>query len=256
VKLDYRTATDVYLVPVSNLKVDPDIQRKLDNRRASKMADEWDETLVGVLIGVLLDDTIYLTDGQHRAAAAQMKFGRRHALRVLVHAPATEAEGAHQFLGINSYRKAISKADDHRVAVKAGREDAMQINKILEDHGLEVGASPSANRVACVAAMYRVVHKNPAALSDAFATTISVWGRTKESYDADLIQAVAEVFLLNTGKVNVARLQKTLARQGVLMWKASAQGGSRSRSLPIAREIVRRYNSGLRGGTHRLAGPA
>jgi len=256
VKLDYRTATDVYLIPVGKLQVDPDIQRKLDNRRASKMADEWDQTLVGVLIGVLLDDVVYLTDGQHRAAAAEMKFGKRHALRVLVHAPATQAEGAHQFLGINNYRKAISKADDHRVAAKAGREDALQIEAILREHGLEVGGAASANRVACVAALYRVVHKSPAALNDAIATAISVWGRSKETYDADILQAIAEVFALNSGRVKIDRLQKVLARQGVLMWKASIQGGSRTRGLQVAREIVKKYNSGLRGGTSRLTPPS
>lgn len=143
--------TEITELPAALLTVDPRVQRSLDMKRVKKIADRWDDLMVGVITvsarrsgRTVLDpvagdysDTSYVVlDGQTRLAAFREVCGQNTQAKITcqVHHGLTEAEEARVFLDHND-RKSVYSADRFRIAVVAGETWATEITEVLAANG-------------------------------------------------------------------------------------------------------------------------
>jgi hypothetical protein len=182
--------TETREIPANLLTVDPRVQRALDPRRVKRIADEWDDLMVGVLtVSHRVDpfgkepDRYVVLDGQTRLAAFRTVCGESTALPMAaqVHTGLTLEEEALIFLKHNN-RKAVLLTDRFRLAVVAGQTWAVEIAEVLAKHnwtahGAVVDGARARRQFSAVRAA-EVIHKagGPAALDKTLTTIENAWG--------------------------------------------------------------------------------
>jgi len=125
-------------VPVNEMFLDHSYQRLGEERRIQKLADNWNNLAAGVLYVAKRRNGKYaVIDGQHRWGAAK-KLGIEH-LPALVIEGLTIAQEAMLFVQFNRDRKAASSVEVFRASVAHGDQMAIDIERILSLHGLQVG---------------------------------------------------------------------------------------------------------------------
>jgi hypothetical protein len=238
-----------------DLNVDPDVQRYRDEKQVAKLEREWDPLYAGTLVvSQRADGSLWVIDGQHRAAAGQ-RVDPEVMLDAEIYTGLTKQAEARMFLSLNRDRKAPRPYDNFRVALAAGMEIELRMDRQVKACGLEMAASPSANKVAAVEACRRIVLKDKAEtglLTDTLTTVEGAWGRTSETWDNMVLQAVSSVIFKNRSNVDLRRMSRTLAKHQVYQWKTAGMGGSLSgggsvsRSTKLAEYIVTKYNTNLK----------
>lgn len=184
-------------IPANRLTVDARVQRALDPRRVKRIADDWDDLMVGVLTVshrvpglTLLGDVdmdakeeFIVLDGQTRLAAFRQVCGEATALPMAaqIHTGLTLEEEALIFLKHNN-RKAVLLTDRFRLAVVAGQTWAVEIAEVLAKHnwtahGAVVDGARARRQFSAVRAA-EVIHKagGPAALDKTLTTIENAWG--------------------------------------------------------------------------------
>jgi hypothetical protein len=252
-------------IPVGLLEVDPnmDAQRIFQPPWANKLAKMWNpKVLLVATVSLRVDGRYYLIDGQHSTAVAKQKHGPDFERGCIVYEGLSLQEEAALFLAANRDRKPVKPYDNFKVAITAGDSTTIRIDAEVKSCGLEVKASTSTNCVGAVQAIVAVGEKREGLLPKVLNTLANGWGRDKSSWDNMAIRAVGMVIDTNWEKVELDRLAKTLQKNPVGIWKMHAVrqtrsgGGSNSRSLPLAENIVTAYNSGLRDPKRILISPA
>jgi hypothetical protein len=252
-------------IPVGRLEVDPslDAQRIFQRPWANKLASIWNPAvLLAAIVSKREDGRYYLLDGQHSTKVAVDKHGPDFERHCMVYEGLTRAEEAALFLAANRDRKAVRPVDNFRVALTAGDELVTRINNEVESCGLTVTGSTSANQIGAVQAVVAVGTKREGLLPKVLNTLAAAWTKDRTTWDNMAIRAVGMVIDTNWDTVQLDRLARTLQKAPVGHWKMHAVrmttsgGGSNSRSLPLAENIVTAYNSGLRDRKKMLVSPA
>lgn len=132
-----------YCAP-AQLLIDPAYQRSLEQAASQtlvrKIAMFWNWDLCQPLVVARRDDgNLYVVDGQHRLAAAQMR-GDITALPCVVTAYASAADEAASFVALNQQRRPLSALDLFKAAVAAEDETALAITKMMGECGLSIAA--------------------------------------------------------------------------------------------------------------------
>lgn len=134
-----------YMTP-GQLSVDPAYQRKLDGATSQKLireiAQNWDWSLCLPLVVARRAEGagLFVVDGQHRHAAAQLRGDIQVLPCVILEGSAVEVE-ARLFVRLNKQRRPISKLDEFRAAIAAGDERACEIEDSLARAGLKLAAN-------------------------------------------------------------------------------------------------------------------
>ncbi len=137
-------------LPVAALSVDASYQRSTDNETSRtlirKIARFWDWSLCQPLaVTRRADGSLFVVDGQHRHAAAQLR-GDIDELPCVVTAYASLSDEAAAFVSINQQRKPLGKVDLYRAALAAGDTEAAAIEAMITAAGLKV--APHSNYTA------------------------------------------------------------------------------------------------------------
>jgi hypothetical protein len=238
------------------LDVDPDVQRGFNKRKAEKIRNAWDDAVVGVLVvSKRADGTYWIIEGQHRWWAGRDLFGDNYTFTCEVHVGLSLEDEAKMFIQINTLRSLPSPFDRFRVSLKAGYEEEVAIDRTVQKLGLSLGPSARTETIGAIEALRRVLREvDEQGLFDVIDVVIEAFGRAAETYDADLLQAIAALFKAKPD-LDRKRLAKVLTKSARTQmspsdWKrAGAQmkkyGGSASRRLPIARLIGEAYDNGI-----------
>jgi hypothetical protein len=242
-------------IRVGDLHVDPDVQRGFQQQKADRIARSWNQDVVGVLVvSRRADGTNWIMEGQHRWAAAASLFGEEHPLPCEVHVDLTLAQEADMFVQINTLRSLPSPYDRFRVSLRAGYPTETAIMQVVESLGLDVGPSAKPEKIGAVTALKRIYEDiGRPGLLNTLSLATTAFGRRPETYDADLLQAIA--FLIAVApKLDRKRLLRILggtkrAPMNPDDWKRQAQsvrkvGGSTSRGMAVAKVISDAYDSG------------
>lgn len=262
-----RPDVELAFVPVEKMTPDHEYQRDRKPARVQQIVEEWDDRKIGALLVVPHTDDegrlVYrVLDGGHRWEAARTKYGVDYELPVVIVAQSADdgdsaADVAGVFLGVNRDRSAVAKWDEFRVALNGGLSPYVDIAqglqaKIRDGHALGVAQKASPNRIGCVQALLRIhQHHGLEVLMRAVDVLDRLWGRHPETWDADMLQAVARVLGRNTD-LEVDHLEKVLAKKSISQWKAAAinrtttkitSGGSESRANRLADVIMDAYNA-------------
>lgn len=252
-------------VALVDLVIEPEAQREVDDKRAQKMADDWDPLMVGV-ITVAVDPTTgthYIVDGGHRYTGAK-KAGLTH-LRAEVIYGLTPQQRAKLFLRLQKERKNVNPLTNFNVSITAGEARETEIAACLHARGMKVGGSPSPNVIGAIKALTDTWDDGGMVLVgttvDVVKAAFSSYGR--DAWLTDILRGTALVLHRNAkvfeNKGNLVRLVTTLQRRDPRVWQSyiatasGGSGGSGGRPMHMARLLAELYNKGLRSPKNRIA---
>lgn len=264
-KLDKATVTSTSafrMVPIAELNIDPEAQRKLNPGWVKARISTFDADLLGyILVNKRANGKLYVVDGQHRVELLRAVGWGDQNIHAEYREGLTQREEAEWFLGRND-RKAVQAFDKFRVRITEGDPVACDINKIVNAHGLALSDQAKNGHVNAVAALESVYRgggiasqkEGARALADALRAIIKAWGDQPSSVNGRIIQSIGLVQLRYNGALD----QKTLADKLApfpggapgLLGKGKAMQEVRGKPLHhcIASIVVDVYNKGRRVG--------
>ncbi|AYO78335.1 DUF6551 family protein [Sphingobium yanoikuyae] len=131
--------------PVGDLKIDPSYQRSIESPASQvlikRIARTWDWRLCQPLdVARRPDGALYVTDGQHRLAAALVR-GDIYDLPCVITPSKGPTDEAASFVALNQQRLRLSKIELFKAALAAGNVEAHDIREALEGAGLSVAST-------------------------------------------------------------------------------------------------------------------
>jgi hypothetical protein len=239
---------DIRPLKVTDLIVDSDVQRDLDQRRVAKIADDLNLEALGVItVSHRENGSYHIVDGQHRVAALKQAGGDGDKVMCRVFDGLTVQEEAELFRLLNNTAKPLA-VDLFRVRVVEGDPAAVDLAHILNDHGWRIGSSTSTTIFAAVVALERVYRLEPAAAEKSVASLTRAWGHDPAAVDGRLVEGLGLVYVRYGTTVEVAEMVDRLAKSGTpsrLIGKArdlrDLIGGTVTKAL--AEIVVELYNA-------------
>jgi len=247
---------------IDELNVDPETQRTLDPKRVAALARRFIPTAAGTIVAnKRADQKIYVVDGQHRLAAARLAAITE--LDVELHHGLTEAQEAQLFLLINRERKATAKIDEYRIGLTGGQLLMVDIQAVLDKHGLKVG-SLSANSIAAAQTLMSITEIYGATTLDRVLDVAEqAFGRQGgEAWDGMILGALGMFIGRHGDVIDDDELAKKIAAHGSIdRWRgqiiaqaslgSTQQTGSSGRKAAGYRLIVQVWNK-RRRPEHRI----
>jgi hypothetical protein len=217
---------------VADLKVDPQAQRTLNEKRAQNMADNLVEEAIGTLIvSRRPNGDYYVVDGMHRKRICELRGIEK--VMCEVHHDLTQTEEAILFLIKNRESSAPNAIDEYRIGLTGGIPLFSDTDEVLKSKGLTVGPT-STNAIGAVNGILRITEKyGPDVLKRTLDVAEEAWGRTAETWDGMLLGGLG-MFLGKHGLQvdSNADLAKRLGKKGpAWRWKGdvhtlSTHGGT------------------------------
>jgi hypothetical protein len=229
------------------LTTDPEVQRPLDDVRVNKIAKGFRWEAFGVpVVSRRPDGKEVVLDGQHRIAAARTAGFSSTGCRVLVYTGLSREQEAEMFRLLND-TKHPTALDLFLVALIERRPEEMEINSIIEDHGLKVVRSGD-RAFKAVAAARAVYNLGPDTLRRTLHILTSAWGVNALAVDSRLVHGVGRVAFRYNGAIDARRMTVNLAKYAG--GAAGVIGAARQlhsiRSVPVTEAVadivVRAYN--------------
>lgn len=202
------------VLAINQLKVRPEYQRTLNDKRVLRMAAKFDPILVGNL-EVAYDGTDYwVIDGQHRLAAMQL--AGITAVDARVHEHLTLAQEADLFARLNTERKAVTPNDLFKAELVAGIPRAVEIEQTLRTYELSVGHH-SRTSVQAVAVLFAL--QKTGVLDSVLRLVTEVWTDAEgvpvqDAMDGRVLRSIGR-FLVSAGRqqgFSMSRLRAALLR--------------------------------------------
>lgn len=172
-------------VPISTLKVDERYQRDIDQRHIKKIAEDYDEALLGVLeVSRRTANEYVVFDGQHRLEVLRLK--NKAYAPCIVHENLTPEQEADLFKRLQDGRKQLTPIDRFKARLFAGDPTAISIKDVLGHFDLKVGTGPgTVNAVVSVERAFRRGN-----LSNTF-QMLNVWRGDKGWLEGSLIDGLS-----------------------------------------------------------------
>ena len=256
----------VETLPANLLDVDPSVQRKLNEGRVARIAENFHESALGVLVVSArqtgkFDDPDHplryvVLDGQTRLGALRKFAGTETTTMPVVcqvYHGLTRAEEAEIFLTHND-RAAVRKIDLFRLALVAGQEWAVELDTLVRRHGFEATdyAGPE-RRFTAISTAQRIIKlpEGMAALDKAFDLIGRSWGHRPNAASAEAVDGLGLLFHRHGSAVDVPGFARKLAstdtpqtfKANVLAYRGT-MGVSRTEAA--YRYVIKVYNSGRR----------
>lgn len=190
-------------VPLKDLVVDERYQRPLDEKRVQKMADKFDDRLLGVLEISQRNAKAAVFDGQHRLAA--LKELARPDAPCLIHQGLSPQEEADLFIAHQSQRKSVKPLDRFKARVFAEDPVALDVLGIVEASGYGIGSK----KIQAVGALERTyLRYGGHGLARALTMIAVVWGRDDKATDGAMIAGVARFVDRYEDRVHTEQLDR------------------------------------------------
>lgn len=239
-------------VSIDKLIVDPRYQRPVEEKRVTRIINNFDPRQLGTIeVSQREDGTYAVIDGQHRFEA--LKTTDRKMISALVHEGLSVKEEADLFAKINMGRKPLSPIQRFRAQVFAGHPRAVDIANIVTRcgftmvSGTNTGNGSEIRAVSGIEQAYNNYGRE--ALEQALTTIRDVWFGEQAALDSHMIKGMS-IFCLEYGnrfdEHHAERLRQISALSVLRRAQERSVGHSSSRTkLYIADELRRR--TGLRG---------
>lgn len=238
----------------AELKVDMTVQRGFHPVHAKQLRAAWDVRFIGTLIvSRRTNGDLYLIDGQHRCWVA-MQLDSTAIMDCEVYEGLSVEEEALMFLHFNRNRKPPSAFDTFKIGLKAKLPIEVRMQAETSKLGLEISPHKGNRQIAAVAACRRIVgwdvHET-GLLEDALRYAEIAFGAHPETWDANLIQAIARLIHHYRAKIDYSRLVDRLRTKHPDEWQALGMlgvkggGGSVNRSISMERLMKFEYNKRL-----------
>jgi len=139
-------------------------QRPLDEKRLNKMVKEFDLKLLGALVTADAEGRYAIIDGQHRWRVLE-RIGSE-TVWVQWHENLAYPERAQMFVDLQRRRKNLTPYERFHGECEAGVEQAIEVRRILHEHGFVLGYMPDGpvNQIRAVVALERQYQRGPEVL--------------------------------------------------------------------------------------------
>lgn len=219
-------------VTVNEIHVNPRAQRDLRPGWAAQIAADFDPDRFTPPLLSKREGKYFVIDGQHRIQAMHIMGWEDQQLQCWVYEGISEADEADLFLWHNN-RRQVSSFDKFQVGVIAGRDDEVDIDRIVRANGLKVAQGQPAS-ISATGALRKVYAHGPAVLG----RTIRI---VRDSYGDDglrghVLEGVGLLCARWNGELDderaVQKLSTARGGLGALNTKAAVLRKQMGRSMP------------------------
>lgn len=165
-------------VDIADLKVSPVAQRELRPGWVAEIVNNFDIKCLDTMhVNCRENGELFIMDGQHRIEALRELGWNDRALQVWYYEGLTEADEAEMFLQLN-HIKQVGAFDKFRVGMQAGRDEELEISRIVRDQGLKIALTTrGGNAISAVGTLRKVYREyGGSTLSRALAIVYNSWG--------------------------------------------------------------------------------
>jgi hypothetical protein len=241
-------------IPVGDLSVDEAYQRRTDNdasrRLIASIAAKFDWRLFGILlVSRRPDDTLKVIDGQHRWSAAAAR-GDIDQLPCALSRFGTAEEEARFFIVANRARKPMNRLDDFHAALAAADDDALEIQRLVNEAGLAVARNTASSawapgEIAFTAAIARALRMHGAAVVSAALTNIAeAFPDQRLNHGGSIFSGLVKIFAHPPEGFDPDRLFKALLAFDADGWGSFMTGlkGGDTRASAMRQAILEAYS--------------
>lgn len=257
-----KNASKFGTVLVSDLKVDPEVQRKLSMQWVREHTKDFDVDQLGYIVVNRRDGgSAYVIDGMHRVQLMREVGWGDQNIHAEIFDGLTQAEEAELFNARND-RRAVRKYDRFRISFTARDPQAVEITQIVHRVGFAISDQLLDGNIVSIDSLEKIYlgggistkAEGVVALRRTLEVLRDAWGKSSAAVNGDLIRSLGMVHL---------RYSTEIDHKGLVTKLASFTGGApgligRGRSLKelrgrplyhcIASIIVDAYNRGRRAG--------
>jgi hypothetical protein len=244
-------------IPVDELKIDPQAQRTLNEKRAQGIADNLvPEALGTIVVSQRPDGARYVVDGLHRKRVCELK--GIPMVMAEVHQGLSQAEEAVLFLIKNRESSKPNALDEYMVGLTAGLPLFVDTDDVLKKHDLEMG-STSKNSIGAVAGVLRITDTyGPEILDRTLTVADEAWGRrSPATWDGMLLGGIGMLLGKHEMIDDDHELAMKIAKKGPAeRWVGDVQSiasggglhhtGTGSRVSTCYQLLLREWNKGKR----------
>jgi Family of unknown function (DUF6551) len=152
-----KVAVPVRRISVSDISIDSEYQRDLDNVWVQKMVrDGWQEALAGVVILSSRAGRLLAVDGQHRVALAR-ECGVRQVWAYIIEG-LSQAQEADLFGQFQRKRRSLRVWETFKADTTAQKKDALDIARTVHQVGFRIDRSATAGTITAIGALISI-HK-------------------------------------------------------------------------------------------------
>jgi hypothetical protein len=212
-------------IPANLLDIDPGVQRDLNPNRVKKIADNFNEHSLGVLVvsrrstGQVGKYRYVVLDGQTRLEAIRKVTGQDDTtmgVMCQIYTNLSRREEAEIFLTHND-RSAVRKIDRFRIALVAQEQWAEELNAVVIKHGFEISPNVStARRVTAIGTLERLYRMDGGldSIDRAFDTLTTAWGHQVNAASDASLAGLGLLYQRHPGQVDFRGLANRLASAG------------------------------------------
>jgi hypothetical protein len=244
--------SDITVLQVGVLRRPEYQDARFQQRQADRLADNWDDRLVGTLVVNKRRGTWWLVDGNHRAAAARIKFGPSYEMRCETWDGLTPEEEFELYIMLATKRRPVTRFERFEGHRSVGRPAEVEIHKIAQECGFQVSAQPGGNHVNAVAvleALYGLTaegfpNPGPNLLRRTLTDSMATWGPHGGAGDGRFLSGLGAVlgfYPQISDKDLVVKLREH-GDKGMLLAKAKALSTGSSKTA-VANVIIQIYNN-------------
>jgi len=206
-------------IKVSELHVNPEAQRSLRPGWVKQLAQDYDESKLGIFHVSPNGNGYRIMDGQHRTEMLRLLGMGEKRVRCLVYSGLSKEDEASIFLGLNN-SKQVRAYDKFRVRVTEGEPVANGIMEILGHVGLTLADQKTDGAVRAVNQLEAIYTGSSLRLKEGpypneLRTTLSIlrdaWGYDANAFDGPIIEGLGAVILRFGDRIDRARYGTKLA---------------------------------------------
>lgn len=154
------TPGEFMMIPVYDLSVAPEYQRKLQDHEILRFAREWSWLCCGALIVMKRNGGLFIVDGQQRWSAAKRRSDIKAIPCMVFKARNDIKVEADRFVKLNSCKVGLTGVDKYKASLVAEDPIAIKVESILSKHGVKVGVTASATTCACALRLMELCAKD------------------------------------------------------------------------------------------------
>jgi hypothetical protein len=235
-KITYET------VLVKELKIER-YNRSINVTAAKKIAAEYDETLMGLIVVDKRDGTYHIIDGQHRVYAANIL--RIPMVMCQIHEGLTYEEAANLFVKLNRNRRGLLAFDYFKALYEAKDEKIVKIWSLVESVGFSISRGSGTNKVQAINCITNIYEKNGADhLLKVLKSIKDIWLGNEKSLNKLVISGMSEFIDVYGKGINerlfVEHLRKVEPYKITSI--AESDATSCSKKIKAAKAILHYYN--------------